>query len=92
MRSHFTGEYDLVDKVTMMSIANDFFKKICLKVQFTEDSRNGTPGLRVARHVQEEFSDAFASAPIPGQPTEEETAVDWGQLQKQELVTHKTAL
>ena len=55
-------------------------KKLCLKVQFTEDSRSGTPGLRAARHAQEEFSNAFASAPIPGQPTEEKNAVDWGQL------------
>ena len=55
------------------------------------DTRSGVPGLPVAAHAQEELSNALVHAPIPCQETEEETVVDWGEIQNQRIVTRKVA-
>ena len=55
----------------------------------TVDIRSGVPGLPVAGHAQEELSNALVHATVPDPKTEEETALDWDDLQNQGHVTPK---
>jgi len=55
----------------------------------TVDIRSGVPGLPVAGHAQEELSNALVHATVRDPKTEEETALDWDDLQNQGHVTPK---
>ena len=56
--------------------------------QFMAATLRGLIGLSVAGHVMEECRTVIVFAPIPFLQTEEETAVDWGELQIHGHVTH----
>ena len=53
------------------------------------DTRSGVPGLPVVGHAQGELSNDLVHAPVPDPKTEEETALDWDELENQGHVTPK---